>query len=30
MTKWNGKKLADGQLLLERFGNFVIEELVER
>ena len=30
MAKRNGKKLANGQLLLERFWHLVVEEPVER
>jgi hypothetical protein len=30
VAKWNGKKLADGQLLLKLFRHFVGEEPVER
>ena len=30
MSKRNGKKLADGQLLLKLFRHFVVEKPVER
>jgi len=30
MPERNGKKLADGQLLFQRFGHLVVEEPVER